>query len=169
MSEVAKNGQNYLKQNNHKTKRSSTLIADFADGYASGWCFAIHEGFRDALDIKWTRRQKNKVVSYIWTQGNEFNFLPGYIIYDTRKAYELNWMDALKHIRVYVQIIDSIPGYTVKFSIYRPNKLKTSVEEVDVIECLQESFVKMLRTGNIDLFNGTTINIFGEYARDVDA
>lgn len=41
-----------------KSKRSETLIANFKDCYAEGWYFAVHEAFKDALDIKYLPRMK---------------------------------------------------------------------------------------------------------------
>lgn len=41
-----------------KSERSETLIANFKDCYAEGWYFAVHEAFKDALDIKYLPRMK---------------------------------------------------------------------------------------------------------------
>ena len=51
-----------------KIKRSLNLIAEFVDGYAKDWYFAVGEYFKDELDIKYTPRQveviKNGVKQY---------------------------------------------------------------------------------------------------------
>lgn len=107
-----------------RDERSTNLIADFTDGYALGWRFAVRDVFRSALDIKWTPRiytsdevdengKKRKIIEYLWTQGKYFNFTQGDVIYDTRIAYKLKWSDALQHIKLFVQVAESSPTQLV--------------------------------------------------------
>ena len=45
-----------------KQKRSLELIANFVDGYAEGWYFAVMEAFKDQLDIKLTVRKEPVLI-----------------------------------------------------------------------------------------------------------
>jgi hypothetical protein len=111
-----------------RENRSLDLIANFVNGYASGWAFAVGECFKDALDIKYTERmepiiingekqyeiiinkngkERKKVLTQKvmhWTQGRCYSFLEGYVVYDTPKAYML-WSEALKHIGLICSVI----------------------------------------------------------------
>lgn len=146
-----------------REKRSPILIANFIDGYADGWRFAVRQAFKDALDIKWTTKVINKIESYEWTQGTQFNFSPGDIIYDTRLAYDLKWSDALKHIKLSIQITETTPSGSVKFKLYRPQKDLRSIEQIDTIECSQTEFVSFLKTGLITINGNNSRNLFEEY------
>jgi len=55
-------------------------------------------------------------------------------------------------------------GY-IKFTLYRPNKDKSAVEEVDTIECDQEEFVAFLQTGIIRTLDNKKRDLFKEYAQ----
>lgn len=55
-------------------------------------------------------------------------------------------------------------GY-IKFTLYRPNKDKSAVEEVDTIECDQEEFVAFLQTGIIRTLDNKKIDLLKEYAQ----
>jgi hypothetical protein len=106
------------KLNNHKNEKAGTikiernlnLIANFENGYALGWFFAVGECFKDQLDIKFPQRvekmKKNK--SYL-TQGPFYCFSEGQVIYDTPNAY-LEWCEALKFIRVKCEVLRSTPN-----------------------------------------------------------
>jgi len=148
---------------NKRSQRNIILIANFIDGYADGWRFAVRECFRDALDIKLTAKVTNKIEDYIWTQGTQFNFSQGDILYDTRLAYELTWGEALKHIKLSIQINEITPSKTVIFKLYRPNKERLIIEEVDRIECTQAAFVSFLQTGIITMSDNKNRNVFQEY------
>jgi len=87
-----------------REQRSPVLIATFIDGYANGWRFAIPEAFRNSLDIKLTPIKIGTKTVDIYTQGKQFSFNDGAILYDNRLAYELEWGEALKRIKLSVQI-----------------------------------------------------------------
>ncbi len=55
-------------------------------------------------------------------------------------------------------------GY-IKFTLFRPNKDKSAVEEVDTIECDQEEFVAFLQTGIIRTLDHKKRDLFKEYAQ----
>jgi hypothetical protein len=72
---------------------------------ASDWYMHVPPCFNDALDIKQTPRvlvPKTKPVA-TWTQGREFKFKAGDVIYDTPRAYE-QWSEALRYIRLCVHV-----------------------------------------------------------------
>src|ERR1039458_931966 len=87
-----------------REQRSPVLIATLIDGYANGWRFAVPEAFRNSLDIKLTAIKIGTKTVDIYTQGKQFSFNNGAILYDNRLAYELEWGEALKRIRLSVQI-----------------------------------------------------------------
>lgn len=72
---------------NENKKRSSNLIAEFIDGFAVGWQFAIPDGFKDALDIKLTSKVENKSSQKKWTQGKGFEFKTGDLLFNHISAY----------------------------------------------------------------------------------
>jgi hypothetical protein len=96
-------------------KRSLKLIANFVDGYAEGWFFAVGDFFRDNLDIKLTDRivrekddlGKNKKSTKIYTQGKEYSFEIGDIFYDSPNGY-LRWDIALKNFNQMCQITNAV-------------------------------------------------------------
>jgi hypothetical protein len=109
--------------------RSPVLIAMFRDGYAAGWKFAVSESFRDSLDIRYTPRQVHKDTEHIWTQGRQFTFTQGSILYDTRLAYELEWVQALKHITLFVQVSEANPSLE---DAYQTIQIRAGLDEGDV-------------------------------------
>jgi hypothetical protein len=92
-----------------RQKRSLVLIADFVDGYAKDWHFAVGDCFREQLDIKFTPRIEDKKEVMRWTQGKEYCFAEGHVIYDTPKAY-LQWSEALKHIACVCSVLWATPN-----------------------------------------------------------
>jgi hypothetical protein len=116
-----------------KVDRTRKLIADFENGYAKGWFFAVKECFKDELDIKYTQRveavkvdgaiqyeevldkngnvktKKKTKKTMEWTQGPYYSFNEGHVIYDTPKAY-LIWSEALKYLKVRCEVLRSQPN-----------------------------------------------------------
>lgn len=78
-----------------KINRSEYLIAQFIDGFAAGWAFAVKDAFRDALDIKLTNKTINKKIFQIYTQGQNFKFNQGDSFYNDKSAYK-DWLSFLK-------------------------------------------------------------------------
>lgn len=140
------------KKKGEKTKRPTDLLIDYKkDGeYSNGWYFCIPRAFRDALDIKLTDRVIKKQPVRIWTQGSEFCFDVGDVLYDTPSAYE-GW----PHCGVMVQIQSAapvVPGKErfagkVKIEIWTPNKNKTGIEKLVEKDMSQDDFVKLLIAG----------------------
>jgi len=195
-----------------RDQRSPILIATFVDGYAAGWRFAVPEVFRDSLDIKLTPTKLGDKTINLYTQGKQFSFNQGAVLYDTRKAYDLEWGEALKHLKLSIQVIEVAPSDYVtseiietpskkveiqtqkktksglsepkkevvdglqitrqrmdygkiKFTLFRPTKDKSSVEELEIIECDQEEFVSFLQMGFIISKENKRRDLFKEYLR----
>jgi len=88
-----------------REERSLILIANFTDGYTSDFKFSLPESFREALDIKITPRMVFGKNRNVYTQGRNFAFKEGDVIYNTKKAYQLVWGEALKEIELSLQIL----------------------------------------------------------------
>jgi hypothetical protein len=155
---------------NTREPRSLKLIADFVEGYAKGWYFAIGDCFRACLDIKQTPRiykSKNsdgvetKTHKLEWTQGKLFSFEVGNIIYNTSSAYK-RWPEGLKDLKYAIHVkkaepnrykprkakekLEIIPGF-VEFLVYLPNETRTEIVEHSKQSLSQNEFVAMLREG----------------------
>lgn len=139
--------------------RSLGLIANFIDGYANGWHFAIGEFFRDQLDIKLTERKTKGKTTMEWTQGKCFCFDKGHIIYDNPKGY-LQWNEALKHIKIFCEVLRATPNRRnenrkiingfVNFVLKKPNLNKSGIEIIGQYHLSQNDFVEFLKTGKFD-------------------
>ncbi len=139
-----------------RSKRSLNLIANFVDGFAEGWYFAVGEFFKDQLDIKYTERiEKGKKVMRL-TQGPYFCFSEGHVIYDTPKAY-LPWSEALKHINIRCEVLRAVPNRvdenrnfingSVTFALRKPNSDRTGIVTIDHYHLSQNEFIEFLKTG----------------------
>lgn len=130
---IAEERQGLLIKELKKQKRCLDLIANFVDGYAEGWFFAVGECFKDELDIKFTDRVepvlvdgKVQYVEYVdkkgdikkkkktrkvkrWTQGPFYAFAEGHIIFDTPNAYR-PWAEALQYIGLICNIVRATPN-----------------------------------------------------------
>ena len=109
------------------------------------------------------RLKKKTRTELVWTQGEEFNFKTGSVLYDTKLAYELKWSDALRHIKLSVQVVDAIPLATLKFKLYRPIEDFSTIEELETIECTHGNFIEFLKTGTIITNANDTRNLVEEY------
>ena len=136
--------------------RSLDLVANFIDGYAEGWYFAVGECFKDQLDIKYTDRVIDGKKTKRWTQGKLFCFAEGHVIYDTPKAY-LQWGEALKRIKLRCFVIRAVPNRldskgnlingAVVFKLSKPNKDKDGLDTIGQYDLTQNDFVAFLKTG----------------------
>lgn len=149
-------GMNINKENDKSRhqRRSLNLIANFTDGYAEDWHFAVGECFKDELDIKYTKRIEKSEKVMRWTQGHSFCFAEGHIIYDTPKAY-LQWSEALKHIKLCCSVLRAVPNRpdnsgSVTFKLSKPNKNKDGLETIGQYNLTQNAFVEFLKTGNLN-------------------
>lgn len=157
-------------------KRSTESIANFIDGYDSGWYMAVRESFRPQLDIKHTDRIVTKSMeegklyksqARVWTQGPRIAFDKGHIFYDTPLGYG-EWNKALKQINLVCAIIDAKPNEVKKkkadnikgqmnelidgfvvFEILIPNHERTKLITQDIYKMSQNKFVDFLISGNL--------------------
>jgi len=88
-----------LTSNNGMTRRVPNLLRNPKGHIPEEWFMHLPPCFNDALDIKFS----NKDVDSKWTQGGNFSFKRGDLIYDTPKAYFI-WGEALKWINLAVQV-----------------------------------------------------------------
>ena len=140
-----------------KIKRNLNLIADFENGYAKNWYFAVGAFFQNSLDIKYTKRIIQKKTTYQWTQGPFYSFGEGHIIYDTPKAYQI-WDEALKYINYACRVISGQPASlnnddilikgAVHFSLLKNNKSK-KLEPQATYHTTQKEFILFLKTGQL--------------------
>ncbi len=87
-----------------KVRRSTELIvpAITHDGPESSlnndsWVFDVHYHFRDALDIKYEERRKDKTPYMVWTQGPFLSFKEGDLIQarDGRSAVQVRFANPM--------------------------------------------------------------------------
>jgi hypothetical protein len=150
-----------------RAKRSTELIANFVEGYAANWNFAIKECFKMELNIEFTERKKDTVAYYEWTQGPYFCFSEGQVFYDGKEGYTC-WQDALEKVNLACQIKAAKPniplkldneltgktefrvleGY-VQFSLYRLDEARTKLVPYVEYTISQNDFVTFLKTGEI--------------------
>jgi hypothetical protein len=101
-----------------------------------------------------------------WTQGVEFSFKVGDIIYDCKQAYE-QWSKALQHIQMAIQISNATDATVwqfhanesvkssaptrhsgiVMFEVLRPNDDKSKLTKSSSHVLTQDEFVRFLITG----------------------
>jgi len=139
-----------------RQKRSLKLIAEFVNGYAKDWQFAVGECFRNELDIKYTQRIENTKKVMRWTQGSFYCFAEGHVLYDTPKGY-FRWSEALKHILVVCSVISATPNTLndqgafvngqVYFKLSKPDQSRTGLDAVDNYHATQNEFVEFLQNG----------------------
>lgn len=110
-------------------ERSLVPIANFPDGFASGWFMAVPKAFSEALDIRQDNRVYGGVRTPVLTQGRLFSFKAGDTLYDSRAAYTLPWKEALKQTRLCIRIESA-----------------TSVSEVQTMEYKSNSAVGITKT-----------------------
>lgn len=92
--------------------RSNILIAQFVDGYAVGWRFAVKSVFKEALDIKQTTAVFDGYKYETWTQGNRYAFHRGDAFYSDKLGYS-DWPAflKLKHAAILKVRFECFAGY----------------------------------------------------------
>lgn len=108
---MAKSNSKELKFSVGREERSLVLCANFLNGYTTDFKFTLPESFRDALDIKRTERVFGGDTNSVFTQGSNYAFKDGDVIYNTKEAYELDWNQALKSLGICLQIIKASDAY----------------------------------------------------------
>jgi hypothetical protein len=138
--------------------RSLKLLTNFPNEFVKGWYMAVRDCFREALDIRLTQRIVEGKRTLTLTQGSRFAFKEGDNVYDTRRAYEGEWSEALKYIKIYfcvgecrkavpaTKTLPRDPGF-VTFSIQKPNAEKAGLEIIGSARLTQDQFVRLLISG----------------------
>ena len=149
---------NRLLTPNGKEKRLTELMKDPQKEHTNEWYMNLPICFNEALDIKRTERKINKIKQLVWTQGSRFSFDIGDTIYDTSYAYIGEWLEALKHIKLCVQVNEAINATPadkthermsgmVNFDIFIPNKQKLKLIKIGKHTLTQDEFVRFLISG----------------------
>ena len=148
---------NLLRRQTGKEERLTELLRDPDSGATPGWSIHVPTCFNDALDIRQTQRKVDGKAVLTWTQGPNFGFSSGDVLYDRPEAYQ-QWSEALKHVTVCVQVraaspktLDgtggaSTPGI-VTFDILKPTPDRKTLESEATHSLPQEAFVRFLITG----------------------
>lgn len=126
-----------------RPKRSTKLISDFRDGYTKGWAFCLPASFRDALDIKLTTRVLKGKKTLVWTQGKDFAFRRGDIIYDGRPAYKMSWSKGVKLVDFALQVTED--KFELEFNLLKVKRGKLVL--LQTFRSTQEEFVRLLQYG----------------------
>ena len=98
----------------------------FKDGYAQGWKICIPECFKGSLKTK--------------------TFSVGDVFYDTPKAYEGAWVQALNHINLSIQVQSFKPDVIV-YEVFKPNKDRTALARVATGTASADEFLRKLKEG----------------------
>ena len=69
-------------------RRSEKIIRSYNVNATPDWAFHVPEYFNDALDIKLVSRTKNFVEYAVWTQGANFSFDVGDMLYRNFDSYQ---------------------------------------------------------------------------------
>lgn len=99
---------------------------EFRDGYVIGFAMCLPECFKPALESEM--------------------FHVGDTIYDSPKAYEGTWADALRNINHVFQVTSTTKD-RVGFDVYAPNEERTNLTHVQHESRTQSDFIDLLRTG----------------------
>ena len=138
-----------------REERSEILDPDLVnEGGTQGWAFAIPPSFKAAFDIRCGIRIENGFKRETWTQGRNYSFSCGDVLYDSPKGYEV-WSEALQHINTCLQVVTAIPARLrsdghVTFQVSHPDKQRTRLVTGNIYTCSQVEFVALLRTGRLD-------------------
>ena len=150
-----------LKVEKKKKKRLTELMKDPQKEYTDEWYMSLPICFNEALDIKRTPRKTNGIEELVWTQSSRFSFDTGDTIYDTSYAYMDEWLEALKHIKLCVQVNEAINATPadktherisgmVNFDIFIPNKQKLKLTKIGKYTLSQDEFVRFLISGHCE-------------------
>jgi len=133
-----------------KKNRTQNLIANFIQEenigeFAENWTFKVSKAFKTSLDIKKTQIIKNKKVTLVWTQGENYNFEIGDTFHNNILAYS-NWQNYLKSNPCTLQV-SYISNNLLNIEIYKNNKQSNKLELYDNLFITAEKFVNILKVG----------------------
>lgn len=126
------------------------------------WFLYVPVRFNDALDLRKQTRYEDRKPYEVWTQGANFSFKPGDVLYDCQAAYE-EWGVALKKISRAVQVRSatdvspakiSSPRFAglVEFDLLEPNSARTELVVTSRLTYSQDEFVRYLISGKPEPF-----------------
>lgn len=141
-------------------ERSLQMLRDPESEGAFGWFIFMPPHFNDALDIRKMTRYEKKIPYEVWTQGSNFGFKQGDILYDTAEGYS-EWTIAITRIRLAVQVRAAsdvaparsnsprFPG-SVEFEILKPDSAKIHLVATSKHTMSQDDFVRYLISGELE-------------------
>jgi hypothetical protein len=146
-----------LARQSGRQKRLTELLKDPGSGTGHAWFFHVPACFNDALDLRETERIVNGKSISTWTQGQEFAFYAGDVLYDTAEAYR-DWSGGLGQIRLCVQVKAAVPRSAggdggaktsgmVTFDVLKPTGDRSGLALSSSKSLTQEAFVRLLITG----------------------
>ena len=137
-----------------RERRLTQLLRD-PEMLDSEWSMYLPFSFNDALDIRKTVRVSAK--NPIWTQGANFSFSAGDIIYNIPAGYSV-WTEALQKIDRCFKVTKAMPATPpmsnlprhsglVAYDVLTPNEDKTALSLVRSCAVTQDEFVRILIVG----------------------
>ncbi len=178
---VAKKPLDVLSQILVSKKRSEQILRPHDAFDTPDWAFFVPEYFNDALDIKLVSRTKNLVGYTAWTQGIDFAFDTGDVIYRDKDTYQkgtpaLQVISAKKAQGTKAEKLNTgsdseteIVGENTEtelFDGYYPGEVSYRDFEAGIMKTTtQMNFVKMLIGINEMSKDDTDTEIFSELAR----
>lgn len=115
----------------------------------SDWAYKVGYAFRDALDIKFEQRTKNKISNMVWTQGPFLNFKFGDLIYSSTgsdylqvdKSIPMMWDENKQEMQL------GLVQFT-KYESSNNNWIKQHTKK-----CTQLDFLELLISGTSQVVN----------------
>lgn len=104
----------------------------FKNGFAEDFAFAIPEAFADAL------KHEDKIKPERFKIGDVF--------YESKEGYELEWGKYLKRNERIIQVA-GFKNSDLLIKIFRANKNKTAVEEIESRTVSPEELLNILKSG----------------------
>jgi hypothetical protein len=137
----------------HKVRRKTELIVPevtYHNNQGSlnneSWAFKVPYAFREALDIKFEQRKKNKKPYMVWTQGPILSFKDGDLIHtkDGKRAVQVQFASQMG----WDPITDEMYQGSVVY--YEYDTSETSPIKTNEYTCTQMQFLQLLITGEYD-------------------
>lgn len=135
----------------------NVLVSDYAP-LDPTWFFRVPSCFADSLDILYTQRMVSGKARQVLTQGRNFSFKAGAIIYDSGTVCGESWEDSLRSMQMMLQIKNAQPvsiingvrdeGH-VEFVILSPDSSHALVVETQRKTVSQDHFIRFLVTGSL--------------------
>jgi hypothetical protein len=102
------------------------------------WAYDVSYAFRDALDIKFEQRMKNKKPYMVWTQGPLINFTKGDWIHSKcgQKSLQVQFSSGMGWDPTILQMYNGIVNFD-RFNKKDGSWIKTSSESLDQMEFLE--------------------------------